>query len=103
MQFSFQKTLDTLSVLAVGAVAVLDKVAGCSGDVVGTAVVEAAKCSASYLSPAVLGWLTIAYVILTGFNRLTKDGGALAGMFGKSAVISDTGKVGTVSPDAIVK
>lgn len=103
MQLSIQKTIDTLSIVAVGAMAILEKVAGCSGDIASTSTVEAAKCSASYLTPAMLGYATIIYAGLTMFNRLTKDGGPLAGMFGKSAVVSSTGTVGTVAPSDVVK
>lgn len=103
MQFSIQKTIDTVSVLIVGALAVLEKVAGCSGDMASTPAVEAAKCSASYLSPAIIGYVTIAYTVLTTINRMTKAGGALGGLFGHSAVVSTTGTVGTVSPQAVVK
>lgn len=63
----------------------------------------ATVCKASWLTPQMSGYLvaglTFAALVLKAF----RSGGALAGLFGETAVVSNSGKAGTVAPIDVVK
>ncbi len=70
----------------------------CATDAAGATI-----CKASWLSPQMSGYLVAGLTFAALIMKAFRAGGPLAGLFGETAVVSTSGKVGTVNPVDVAK
>jgi len=80
-----------LGILAAVA-ALMGTILGCSTDAAGTST-----CTASWLSPQMAGYAIMLFSVVALLLKAARPGGWLAGLFGATAVVINTGGVGTVT------
>lgn len=94
---NFSNTLRTVGVIVTALIGLMAVVAGCTADDPSTIMVEATKCTATWLTPEFMG---IAVMVMSGLELIAKairPGGMLGGLFGQTAIVSSTGKIGTAA------
>lgn len=78
--------------------AALTDIAGCAVDAAGVTT-----CTASWLTPKLAGWATIAMSGVLLVSKIIRPGGPLRGLFGSTAVVvpPDEAKPGVVTPGQV--
>ena len=86
----------TILVTVTGLVAFMASFAGCV-----TNAANVTTCTASWLPPQYAAYAVMAFSGLGLLMKALRPGGILAGLFGATAVISNSGAVGTVTPTQV--
>lgn len=97
--------ISTLMFIASAVLAIMAQLLGCTGDDAATAVIEATKCTAPFLTPELANYAAIAFSGIGLAVKAFRPGGMLAGLFGATAVVvpetSPKSGPGTVTPEQV--